>query len=59
MSTIQLMEIPEMLSSRLALVPTVVILALAKYPIFPSHLKLQLLGRTRAVVFKPFFVFVC
>lgn len=53
------MEIPEMLSSCLALVATVVILALAKYPIFPSHLKLQFLGRSRAVVFKPFFVFVC
>lgn len=48
-----------MLSSCLALVATVVILALAKYPIFLSHLKLQFLGRSRAVVFKPFFVFVC
>lgn len=47
------METPEMLSSHLALVPTMLILIIAEDDIFPSHLELQLVSRIRAVIFNP------
>lgn len=50
--TIQLMEIPEMLSYHLALVPTMLILTLDEVHIFPSHLEPQFVGGIRAVIFQ-------
>lgn len=54
--TIQLMEIPEVMSSQLALVPTILIPALAKDHVFLSHQELQLVGRVKAVIFKLLFL---
>lgn len=48
------MEIPEVLSSHLALVPTTLILTLPEDQIFPSHLELQLVSRIRVVIFNTF-----
>jgi len=50
---IQLVEVPEVLSYCLALVPTMLIWSLAEAQMLWSHLELQLVGRTSAVIFCP------
>lgn len=47
----QLMEIPEVPSSHLALVPTVLVLTVSEDQIFLSHLEMQLVSRIRALIF--------